>query len=129
MSEIRDLGTGTGSVSILFTGAVSMTGTYDNNTITMPSLRNANARGERTVISIGAGETSVAVPAGAAGVFIVLPSTNTVVPQLRTSAGVAGLPLHPKGVAFIPLSTGEGAATTILLQAATAITGVTLLWM
>lgn len=92
-------------------GPITMTGTSPVGTI--------------LDLTLPAGDTTIAVPAGATSVLIVLPSNNSAVLRVRSNLNPAdaGLAIATTGWAAWPLATG---VTSLTLNASSPATGLEL---
>jgi hypothetical protein len=102
---------------------IQLSGDYDA-AIEYEAL-NAASPGDIAVVDLTSGNNAISVPSGATGVTIVLPTTNTVVVTLKGVNGDTGVALHLTDPSSIALGS---TVTTFVLNAASALTGIRLIW-
>lgn len=90
------------------------------------TLTGALAIGESLALTLASGDNTIAIPPGATICWLVPPLLNAVALKLRTSAnaGDAGLPISPNE-AFGPFPFAVAAPTTLIVNAASLTTGLT----
>lgn len=105
------------SVSITMTGDVEYSQSFSAST-------NASGSGQNQLINLSSGANTITVPSGAIGVTIIPPSTNAVAITLKGVSGDTGIALALTG----PCSLSLASVSTFVLNAASSITGVRLIY-
>jgi hypothetical protein len=76
-------------------------------------------------VNLTSGNNTINVPSGATGLTIVMPTANTVQVTLKGVNGDTGIPLNltdPSSIGILPT------LTSLVLNAASALTGLRLIW-
>ena len=100
----------------------------DDGGITFQSVEefeNVAAPGDVDVQNLSSGANTITPPSGAKGVTIIFPPGNEVLVTLKGVTGDTGIVLHPTAPTSIGL---YSASSTFVLTAASALTGIRLIW-
>lgn len=84
---------------------------------------NASGSGNNYLTNLSSGNNTITCPTSAKAVTIVPPAANTVLVTLKGVAGDTGVQLHLTDLSSIALT-----STTFVLNAASALTGLRLIW-
>lgn len=93
------------------------------------SAVNPSSPASEILMSLVAGDNVIPIPtigAVATAVMIIKPSSNTALIKLKSVSGDAGIPLNKTDYDIISL---DASATQIVLNAASEVDGVRLVWM
>ena len=107
---------------------ISVQNTGDVAGVQTVQSSNASAPGVIQLTSLASGDNTITVPTGGStpqAATVVFPSNNAVLVKLKGAGGDTGVKLHATAPTSIAL---DATQTTFILNAASAVTGVRIIW-
>ena len=105
------------TVTIQFSGDVEYAQEFE-------SSPNASGSGQNQLTDLSSGNNSITIPTSAVAVTIIPPADNAVVLKIKGVNGDTGVIIHLTD----PTSIGLGSGATLVIDAASSVTGLRLIW-
>ena len=130
-----NLGSGSGSgfadVAVTLSAGAAFEAAQARTALYSKQVLNAEGAGQVVPVDLASGANTLTAPVGARGLIFVPPESNTTVAlTAKGVTGDTGIPMayNAPYMAFFPTE-GDGSTATLVITAASALTGCKLVWL